>query len=81
MYEHNAYGYWSGLTLCLTKVRSSRARCPATALIFYCRTSLQEFLREFIEKIYLGHVHLSVSNSINQATKGEGIAVLAYSRI
>ena len=35
MYEHNALGYWSGLTLCLTKVRSSRARCPATALIFF----------------------------------------------
>ena len=33
MYEHNAMGYWSGLALCLTKVRSSRARCPATALI------------------------------------------------
>ena len=33
MYERNALGYWSGLTLCLTKVRSSRARCPATALI------------------------------------------------
>ena len=33
MYEHNAFGYWSGLALCLTKVRSSRARCPATALI------------------------------------------------
>ena len=33
MYEHNALGYWLGLALCLTKVRSSRARCPATALI------------------------------------------------
>ena len=33
MYEHNALGYSSGLALCLTKVRSSRARCPATALI------------------------------------------------
>ena len=33
MFEHNALGYWSGLALCLTKVRSSRARCPATALI------------------------------------------------
>ena len=33
MYEHNALGYWSGLALCLTKVRSSRAGCPATALI------------------------------------------------
>ena len=35
MYEHNALGYWSGLALCLTKVRSSRARCPATALIYF----------------------------------------------
>ena len=35
MYEHNALGYWSGLALCLTKVRSSRARCPATALIIF----------------------------------------------
>ena len=33
MYEHNALVYWSGLALCLIKVRSSRARCPATALI------------------------------------------------
>ena len=33
MYEHNALGYWLGLALCLTKIRSSRARCPATALI------------------------------------------------
>ena len=35
MNEHNALGYWSGLALCLTKVRSSRARCPATALILF----------------------------------------------
>ena len=35
MYEHNALDYRSGLALCLTKVRSSRARCPATALIFF----------------------------------------------
>ena len=35
MYEHNALGYQSGLALCLTKVRSSRARCPATALILF----------------------------------------------
>ena len=33
MYEHHALGYWLSLALCLTKVRSSRARCPATALI------------------------------------------------
>ena len=35
MYEHNALGYWSGLALCLTKIRSSLARCPATALILF----------------------------------------------
>ena len=35
MYEHNALGYRSGLALYLTKVRSSRARCPVTALILY----------------------------------------------
>ena len=40
MYEHNALGYWSGLTLCLTKVRSSRARCPATALIEFSYFSI-----------------------------------------
>ena len=34
MYEHNALGYWWGLALCLTKVRSSRARCPVTAFIW-----------------------------------------------
>ena len=34
MYEHNALGYRLRLALCLTKVKSSRARCPATALIF-----------------------------------------------
>ena len=44
MYEHNALGYWSGLALCLTKVRSSRARCPATALIDIC------YLYPFINK-------------------------------
>ena len=33
MYEHNALGYRLGLALCLTKVRSSQARCPAIALI------------------------------------------------
>ena len=50
MYEHNALGYWSGLALCLTKVRSSRARCPATALIFnvfikICKFDILYYLR------------------------------------
>ena len=33
MYEMYALGNRSSLALCLTKVRSSRAHCPATALI------------------------------------------------
>ena len=41
MYEHNALGYWSSLALCLTKVRSSRACCPVTALIAYAKTKAQ----------------------------------------
>ena len=37
MYEHNALGNRSSLALCLTKVKSSRACCPATALIIHIR--------------------------------------------
>ena len=48
MYEHNALGYWSGLALCLTKVRSSRARCPATALIEACLKGFTILLRQYI---------------------------------
>ncbi|WAR21892.1 EXOC4-like protein [Mya arenaria] len=33
-------------------------------------SSLHEFLTEFVEKIYLGHVHYVVSNNIDIATKG-----------
>ena len=40
MFE-NALVYRSGLALCLTKVRSSRARCPATALILKIRSGLR----------------------------------------
>ena len=47
MYEHNALGYWSGLTLSLTKVRSSRARCPATALIYKYK---QQYLMSLFEQ-------------------------------
>ena len=45
MYKHNALGYWSGLALCLTKIRSSRARCPATALI-HCKMSISGIMKE-----------------------------------
>ena len=51
MYEHNALGYRSGLALCLTKVRSSRARCPATALIMYVCTYAFTFY--FMHCIYV----------------------------
>ena len=45
--EHNALGYWSGLALCLTKVRSSRARCPATALIVHVLAKLGKYTYKF----------------------------------
>ena len=57
MYEHNALGYWSGLTLCLTKVRSSRARCPATALIIqYWEFSL--IFSSFFGKLFIDYSSL-----------------------
>ena len=49
MYEHNALGYWSGLALCLTKVRSSRARCPATALILTVSVLPNIFLTRLVK--------------------------------
>ncbi|KAK3603022.1 hypothetical protein CHS0354_037770 [Potamilus streckersoni] len=33
-------------------------------------SSLQEFLKDFIDNIFLGQVHFTVSNNINLATKG-----------
>ena len=48
MYEHNALGYRSGLALsplCLTKIRSSRARCPATALILFENVYVRKFCK------------------------------------
>ena len=53
MYEHNALGYWSGLALCLTKVRSSRARCPATALIGHENISTIMLLKEHFFQLLL----------------------------
>ena len=55
MYEHNALGYWLDLALCLTKVRSSRARCPATALIILKILYFYNFL-----KICISHGHVFV---------------------
>ena len=46
MYEHNALGYWSGLAFCLTKVRSSQARCLATALISLLSLNIHSQLEE-----------------------------------
>ena len=43
MYEHIALGYSWGLALCLRKVRSSRARCPATALILNVFIKIHEY--------------------------------------
>ena len=54
--EHNALGYWSGLALCLTKVRSSRARCPATALMLYFGIK-KEWLEKKFEYFFIGSEH------------------------
>ena len=65
MYEHNAFGYRSGLALCLTKVTSSRARCPATALIFVMQCIGRGYFGSEREKIALstkiGEIFLSFS--------------------
>ena len=64
MYEHNALGYWSGLALCLTKVRSSRASCPATALISF---EIQVFINNCIIYIcqFLVIVYFDMSLNID----------------
>ena len=63
MYEHNALGYWSGLALCLTKVRSSRARCPATALIFF-------YFFFFLLKTFIEGTHLNLLMSTHNLCFG-----------
>ena len=35
MYEHNALGYWSGLTLCLTKVEAVEHAVLRQLLLFF----------------------------------------------
>ena len=57
MYEHNALGYRSGLSLCLTKVRSSRARCPATALISGCFCLQMIYRSSYDFQFYLKNNH------------------------
>ena len=54
MSEHNALGYWSGLALCLTKVRSSRACCPVTALINYVplKIKLENLVCKISQKVF-----------------------------
>ena len=60
MYEHNALGYWSGLTLCLTKVRSSRARCPATALIIRLYMGWLQSLSQIMCSITTGSLDTAI---------------------
>ena len=59
MYEHNAFGYRLGLALCLTKVRSSRVRCPATAL-FYNPISIFKF-QPFLDKVLTKKFRVALS--------------------
>ena len=53
MYDHNVLGYWSELAFCLTKVRSSRARCPATALIFFSESLKFSPTAHFLQDFHL----------------------------
>ena len=55
MYEHNALGHWSDLALCLTKVRSSQACCPATALIGIDLRSQMSVYRTIGPLVYTWH--------------------------
>ena len=59
MYERNALGYWLGLALCLTKVRSSRACCPATALICFVKHQFEvHVLLRDVSVTSRKHVHV-----------------------
>ena len=81
MYEHNALGYWSGLALCLTKVRSSRARCPATALILYLLVwpinktlfgqSMKKIKFDKLNKYLIQKTRIQVLSRLQQAIKEE----------
>ena len=63
MYEHNALGYRSGLALLLTKVRSSRACCPATALIIFKEVLWQLiYLNSCIRLIICENVYFAVDD-------------------
>ena len=73
--EHNALGYWSGLALCLTKVRSSRARCPATALIFILFTYKFEILC-FKIRIYV--LKMLIKDFIHIYINGIMAGILGY---
>ena len=59
MYEHNALGYWSSLAQCLTKVRSSRACCPATALMYFEKHGSNIFRMKNLIVKYLHLMHQS----------------------
>ena len=62
-HEHNALGYSWGLALCLTKVRSSRARCPATALIHKAHEQeLAKFHLYHFKDMLFGHALYTLSN-------------------
>ena len=74
MYEHNALGYWSGLTLCLTKVRSSRARCPATALILskFSLTFFKSFQDPSYKEVQVGKDQEKAQSERDSHSKNRG---------
>ncbi|XP_052772519.1 exocyst complex component 4-like isoform X2 [Mya arenaria] len=58
----NIKAIYKNLQAFIREIESSSGLSPGTS-------SLHEFLTEFVEKIYLGHVHYVVSNNIDIATK------------
>ena len=78
MYEHNALGYWSGLALCLTKVRSSRACCPATALILKTRYALCVacFIKQLVNSCLLHSLCSSIDVKLQETHRISSILVL-----
>ena len=76
MYEHNALGYWLGLALCLTKVSSSRARCPATALI-----SEPTRYREGQTSNMLDLLIVDKSETVNKVTYSSNMGFAIYAQL
>ena len=79
MYEHNALDYRSGLALCLTKFRSSRARCPATALILVILSDrMKYFVRQYEILLILSDRPALFAKTANDAVSPKIFVLLLF---